>query len=336
MAKRVLLTSFGGKLFNDFHNDFKNYSDMDLFVADMNLNSVAKNFTDNFIHLPPAEDTQYIPVLLEKAKKNHIDMIIPGADEEAFALMKAQDDFRIEGIDVAVQPGEMIDLFNSKSSMFDYLRKQGCIVPPYEVFVSPLDFEKALEMFDYPARSLLIKPNSGRGGRDIFLLSEIYPENKDDLQVVNKTLFLGIMDGITAYLLSDYIDGTVYDVDVMKYKNGDLFWGIRKRYTNITKHFYGNIFEFDENILKFSKTLYEYLPTEYLIDYDLMVTTDGRIELLEINPRPSGSTISYLPFGINLYYLMAKSYLKGEHVIPDINQLYGKSANMFFKMVKIE
>ena len=336
MAKRVLLTSFGGKLFNDFHNDFKKYSDMDLFVADMNLNSIAKNFTDNFIHLPPAEDTQYIPVLLEKAKKNHIDMIIPGADEEAFALMKAQDHFRKEGIDVAVQPEEMLDLFNSKSSMFDYLEKQGVTVLPYEVVVSQLDFEKALKRFDYPARPLLLKPNFGRGGRDIFLLSEIFPENKDNLQVVNKALFLGVMDGSTEYLLSDYIEGIVYDVDVMKYKNGDLFWGIRKRFTNITKHFYGNIFDFDKTILKFSKTLYEYLPTEYLIDYDLMVTSDGRIELLEINPRPSGSTISYLPFGIDLYYLMAKSYLNNEHIIPDMSQLYGKSVNMFYKMVKIE
>ena len=73
----------------------------------------------------------------------------------------------------------------------------------------------------------------------------------------------------------------------------------------------------------------------YMSELDVQETADGEIILLEVNPRPSGSTISYLPFGINLYYILAKSYLSGQHINID-QSFYGKSSFMHYRMVKGE
>jgi len=63
-----------------------------------------------------------------------------------------------------------------------------------------------------------------------------------------------------------------------------------------------------------------------------MIKKDGSIELLEINPRPSGSTASYLPFGINLYYCLIQEYLMKEKT--NIPRLFsGRKSLVFNKMV---
>ena len=51
-----------------------------------------------------------------------------------------------------------------------------------------------------------------------------------------------------------------------------------------------------------------------------MVTENKDVYLLEVNPRRSGSIISYLPFGINMYEILARSYLFNENIwIKDLN-----------------
>ena len=71
----------------------------------------------------------------------------------------------------------------------------------------------------------------------------------------------------------------------------------------------------------------------FLIDYDILVTDEGECILLEVNPRPSGSTVSYLPFGINLFYILAKSSLQGIHLpVPSIR--HGARAVVCYDMVR--
>lgn len=333
MKKNVLLTCFGGSLFYEFFKDFQQKEDIELYIADMNPKSKARFLTKKFIDVLPADDSHFCEQLLKQAKKHDIQMIIPGSDKEVSALMKHKNGFADEGILVAVQDERLLSVFQSKTAMYDYLKSKGFPVPVYYRIRTRQELDKALKEFKYPKKPVLIKPNSSRGGRDIVILSEQPIPNKDNLTVINKSLFYIKLDGQIEFLLMPYIDGSIYDIDVLKYKNGDKFFGIRKRLNNVTKLFSGNIFEYNEKILTFSKKLYDYLPTDYLVDYDLIVTSDNDISLLEINPRPSGSTISYLPFGYNLYYILAKSYLDDEHIRLD-DSFYGHQSVTFYKMVK--
>ena len=313
--------------------DFQQRGDIELFVADMNPRSKVRLLTDNFIPVLPVTDPAFTSDLLKKAKANGIQMIIPGGDEEAFALMKAKEDFAKEGIIAAVQDNNMLSIFGCKTAIYDYVKRMDFPVPVYRRVRSKEDFEKGLKDLGYPNRPLLIKPNAARGGRGITILSEKVIPNRDNLAMMDKNLFMSMIEPTSDFLLMEYIEGIVYDIDVLRYKNGEQFFGVRRRFTNVTKLFSGNIFEKNDEILAFSKHLYQVLPTQYLIDYDFLVDDNGKIHLLEINPRPSGSTVSFLPFGVNLYYILAKSYLDNAH-IPIDDSMCGQQAVTFFKMVK--
>lgn len=331
--KRILLTSFGKDLCYEFMSDFNKRQDFELFVCDMDERAKARYVTDNFFQVLSADDKQYCRDLLVKAKDNSIQMIIPGSDEEARSLMQEREMFEKEGIIVAVQDKKMLSLFQSKSLLYDYLKEKGFPVPVYKKFRDKNEFNNVLSDFNYPQKTLLIKPNKSRGGRGIILLAESLVPNKDDLVLINKQMFMESLNGTTEYLAMEYIEGTAYDIDVLKYKDGGTYFGIRRRLNNSGKVFYGNIFERNEEILKYCEKLYQTMPTEYLLDYDLMVSDDMCITLLEINPRPSGSTISYLPFGYNLYSILAKSYLENQNVEIN-NSFQGQRAVTFFKMMK--
>lgn len=331
--KRILLTSFGKDLCYEFLSDFNERQDFELFVCDMNPNAKARYVTDNFFPVLPAVEKTYCNDLLVKAREYKIKMIIPGSDEEALSLMPVKANFEKEGIIVAVQDMPMFPLFQSKAAMYDFLQDKNFPVPFYRRCQTKQEFLTILKELGYPKKSLFVKPNQSRGGRGIALLSESLVPNKDGLVLMNKQLFMNFLDGATEFLVMEYLEGTAYDIDVLTYKNGKKFIGIRKRLNNSGKVFFGNVFEDNPSIRQYCENLYKIIPTKYLLDYDVMVSQDGKIHLLEVNPRPSGSTISYLPFGFNLYRILAKSYLENQDI--EINNTFnGQSAVTFFKMVK--
>jgi hypothetical protein len=332
MKKNILLTSFDTGHALEFYKNFKNNLDFKLFFADCSSNPKFRFFTKDFIQLLPGNHKDYCDDLLSKALKNEISMIIPNSDEEALALMEKKHLFNNYGIQVAVQDEKYLNIFKSKSALYDELALNNFEVPFYRTFKCREEFNEILNIAKYPELPYLIKLNQGRGGRGIFLLSETSVENKDNLQLINKQDFEDLIDDKTEYMLMDYINGFIYDVDILCYHDGKPFISPRKRFNNVTKHFSGNYFSDNEKLLEYSKKIFSILPTKYLIDYDIMEDQEGKFTLLEINPRPSGSLISYLPFDLNLYVHLLDSYLN--QVKNKINISYiGESTALFQQII---
>jgi len=330
--KNVLLTCFGGPLSWEYYQDFCARGMYRIFLGDTNTQARARACVKDFITLLPGTHPEYCADLLKKAAAHDIRMIIPGSDEEAMALMLQRFEFEKAGVIVAVQDLAYAQPFSSKSAMYNFLIDRGFSVPPYKVFSNAKEFDRALEDLGYPHKPLVIKPDKGRGGRGIVLLTERPIPNKDGLNMMNCAFFKYFLDGATLYLVMDYLESVMYDIDVLRYANGQLFFGYRRRFHNVSKIFHGNSFEKNSTMDAYAKKLYAVFPTRYLIDYDMSVTADGRINLIEVNPRPSGSTISYLPLGVNLYHTLIRSYLDGVHEIPDM-VFNGQSVFAFHHML---
>jgi hypothetical protein len=332
MKINVLLTSFDTGHSLEFYKNFEKNDSFKLILADCSIDPKFKTFTNNFIQLLPGNHKDYCEDLLSKAIKNDILMIIPNSDEEALALMEKKYLFTNHGIQVAVQDKRYLNIFKSKSALYDELALKNFEVPFYRVFKNRKEFYEILNNVNYPEVPYLIKLNQGRGGRGIFLLSETSLANKDNLQIINKQDFENLINDEVEYMFMDYIDGHIYDVDILCYHDGESFISPRKRFNNVTKHFSGNYFSRNEKLLKYSEQIFSILPTEYLIDYDIIEDQDGNLTLLEINPRPSGSLISYLPFDINLYIQLLHSYLN--QVKNPINtSFFGESTALFQQIV---
>jgi hypothetical protein len=332
MKKNVLLTSFDTALALEFYKDFEKNDSFNLFLADCSSDPKFNIFTNNFIQLLPGNHVDYCEDLLAKVIKYDILMVIPGSDEEALALMEKKEIFTNQGIQVAVQDKKYLNIFKSKSALYDELALKDFKVPFYRVFKNRMEFNEILNHINYPEVPYLIKLNNGRGGRGIFLLSEMSLNNKDNLKIINKQDFEVLINDEIEYMLMDYIDGYIYDVDILCYHDSSSFIIPRKRFNNVTKYFSGNYFSRNEKILKYSEQIFSLIPTEYLIDYDIIEDKEGNLTLLEINPRPSGSLISYLPFGINPYIELFDSYLN--QVKNPINtSFFGESTALFQQIV---
>jgi carbamoyl-phosphate synthase large subunit len=332
MKKNVLITSFDTAHSFEFYKDLKNNNSFKLYLADCSNNPKFNTFTSESIRLLPGSHENYCEDLLDKALKNDILMIIPNSDEEAISLMKKKHLFTNNGIDVAVQDKNYLNIFQSKSSLYDELSKKDFPVPFYKVFKTANEFNEILNNSNYPEVPYLIKLNQGRGGRGIFLLSEFKITNKDNLQLLSKNDFECMIDDFTEYMIMDYINGEIYDVDILVYHDGEPFISPRKRFSNVTKNFSGNQFIKNEELVKYCEKILSIIPTKYLIDYDVIVSDQGELTLLEINPRPSGSLISYLPFGTNLYTQIFDSYIN--QVKTPINTSFiGESTVLFHQML---
>ena len=151
--------------------------------------------------------------------------------------------------------------------------------------------------------------------------------------MMNSAMFSQMIDDRQEFIAMEYLEGDMYDADVLTYDDGSVFFGLRKRFANIALVFSGNIFESHERIEALCRQVYSALPTRYLIDYDIMVPYGRSPVIIEINPRPSGSTISYLPFGYNLYHILMQTYLDQKKTVPDGSYI-GRTAHAFHRVLK--
>ncbi len=329
--KRILLTCAGTADLTAVIRDFAQRRDIELFTADASPEGRLSSVTDRWASLPPGDAPTFVDELFALAVRQRIEFIIPKSDEEVFALMNARERFEQAGIQLAIQDNALLPILQSKSACYEHLASKGFPVPPHRVVRTTAELDLALQDLDYPSQPVLMKPDSARGGRGVCVIATSPSASDEAINVFPPSFAAQLLDGTTPYILMKYERGIIYDIDILKYANGDVFFGARGRFSNVTKNFSGNFFTTDEKLLDFSRRCYEALPTSYLIDYDIFVTESGEIILLEVNPRPSGSTVSYLPFGTNLFYTLAKSHLDGEH-LPIIHPPHQSTAIVCFDL----
>ena len=331
--RHILLNCAGSADFTPIIRDFETRADITLLPADAQPGIRLSSVTDRYVTMPPGSAPEFVDELLKLAIQERIDFITPKADEEAFALIRARARFEEAGIKLAVQDDALLPILESKSACYRHLTTKGFPVPNHHVARTPDELDNALRELDFPKNPILMKPDASRGGRGVCVIATSPLACQESIPVYSPEFAKQLLDGKTPYICMVYRKGVIYDIDILNYGNGETFFGARGRFTNVTKLFFGNFFSTDPQLLAFAKRIYEALPTRYLIDYDILVTEEGEQILLEVNPRPSGSTVSYLPFGINLYYVLAKSHLDGVH-LPIAHPPHGASAVVCFDMVR--
>lgn len=332
MARHILITCAGSADLAPIIRDFTSRSGYALLATDVDPSRRLAMVTTAYAALPPGSAPEFVDAVFTLATRAGVDLIIPKADEEVFALMRARARFDAAGVQLAVQDDALGPVLASKSACYAHLAARGFPVPDHHVIRTPEALTAALRALGYPERPVLMKPDAMRGGRGVCVIAESPDACIEAIQVSPPTFAAKLLDGRTPYLVMPYYRGTIYDIDVLTYADGSTFFGARGRFTNVTKHFSGNVFSQNAALLAFARACYAALPTRYLVDYDILVTEDGDLVLLEVNARPSGSTVSYLPFGTNLLAVLAASYLDGVHA-PVTMPPDGARATVCYDMV---
>lgn len=254
--------------------------------------TVVPAFCDVFEKAPLTNDQNYIDWLLAIIKKHDIDLIIPGIDADMYKWSENRDEIEKGKLKLLINKDDIITLCKDKWSFFEKLVKD------VEEYIIPSslsnDFEALKKKYGIP---MLLKPRHGFGSKGIVKIfdKETFLQNKDE---IGKNLLVQPLIGNDdeEYTTSAFCDGEGGYFACMSLKR------------KLSKDGYTEMAEVvdipgvEKVISSFCEILKPIGPTNF--QFRLY---NGRLKLLEINPRISSSTSIRSSFGYN-ESLMAVDY----------------------------
>ena len=307
---RVLITCVGGKLksleplFFKKNSKFLNY----VVGVDTNNTAVGKQFVDKFYVVPNGDDPFYIEKIIEIVRKDEINLIIPCSDEEARALSKSKKLFLDIKCYIASVDFETINILSDKIKTYEILKLNRIEVPKYFKIDNKIELKTKINEFVLNKESFVIKPSLSRGGRNVVIVSP------DNLEKKYKKLGREKEVSVSSFLRNEFdqfeklyplvimekLSKPVFDLDLLCW-NGYLKRFVLRRRINETHPNEGHEILIDKKIEKLANSLSQIFNLSWLYDCDLMIDKNNNYQILEINPRPSGSAIVSMIAGYNFY-----------------------------------
>lgn len=292
----LLLTSAGGALSVEAVRIAKSSlrHSIRVIAVDALPDAVARFFADAFFVVPRGDDDGFAEAVEAIVASERVDLVLPGSDEEAFALSFAQERFAALGCRISVSSEDTMRTLKSKASTFERLRKGGLSCIPS--FVEVLDFEAlAAAITAYPTNGdIVVKPVAGRGGRGVSIIegSERASVRVEREARVGRGTFL--TEHLPWYrnqmpvLIMDRLSEPVYDVDVLA-DRGRVLQAVPRKRLDSARPNAGHIFIDAPELVAIAEAVASILNLHGLYDIDLMYDDFAKPWLLEVNPRPSGS-----------------------------------------------
>jgi predicted ATP-grasp superfamily ATP-dependent carboligase len=181
-------------------------------------------------------------------------------------------------------------------------------VPEFTFVTDSEGLRAAIEKYDYPEKTVIIKPCRGRGGRGLHVLcgGDNPPtwlgRGKRETRVGGQDLNGDRLAGLVqeASLVMPCLRAPAYDADVVFVGGGRYSIILRKRVNPAGIPFEGNRIIPDAKVLAYCREVAVCLGLRAMHDIDLMTNSDGDAVVLEVNPRPSGSLAASLAAGFPL------------------------------------
>lgn len=329
---RVLLTAAGSPSAPGLIKCLKNNGEREVFVvgADMKADATINQMCDVVRLVPSASSEEYIDKLLEVCREEKVDILIPGISQELPALQERKKEFEHIGTKVSVSDGEGLEIANNKIALYEYMQKQGFLMPNFRVAKSMSEFKEACAFIGYPAKAVCVKIKDGSGSRGVRIIDpsksrfEIFKSEKPNSFFTTYVDMISILeeaDSFPELLVMDYLPGMEYSVDLLA-EDGNVLY-ISGRESNIINASIPQeaTLRYNEEAYEISAKIVKSLKLDGNIDLDFKFDKDGHPQLMEINPRIAATLSVIAAGGCNLLYLRVKQLLGEE--LPDIKINYG-------------
>ncbi len=303
MSVSVMMTCAGGTMVPALFSSLRQDPVLQTRIIGVDVSAEARgrHYADAFHVVPWATEAGYVERLLELARAERVDVILPGSDQEAFCLAAARGAFDGIGVKVLASPTGVLDLIRDKSATYAALKAAGIRVPEYACVDGADNLAHALRSFGYPERDVIVKPVAGRGGRGMRLLvgKGAAPaawigagarEQRFEMPVHVAELPGWFDDG--TLMVMPLMNAPAYDVDVFAHRGQARAALVRRRFNPAGIPFTGNRIVSDPMVMRYCLEIAEALGLDALHDIDLLTDDQGRPCLLEVNPRPSGSVVA--------------------------------------------
>ena len=266
--------------------------------------------------IPPASHRQYIPRLLAIARKEKIQVLIPGSTPELDVISKYREKFINEGILPLINAKAVIETCQDKLKTMGFLKTNKLLFPKFS-FLQKAALPKGLR---FP---VVVKPLKGGGGsRNVFLA-----QNQEDLnyyyQYFQKQKLIPLVQEYVGDATQEYTVGVLTDFEgvligsiaLKREVKGDL--SVRTELQNIkpnkkplvlsTGFSQGFVDDYPE-IRKYSEKIARALGSRGPLNIQCRKTPKG-IYTMEINPRFSGTSAIRSLLGFNEPDFLIRKYL---------------------------
>lgn len=295
--------------------------------ADMSPLSMGLAEVDFPYIVPPANDPDYINVILKVCKKHKVKVLFHGSEPELKVMSKHRNEIEKAGIFLPINPQEVLDICMDKSRTMEFMEKNGFAFPK-SVTVRTINELDTVDFF--PA---VLKPSIGAGGSANILLAQ----TKEELSMFGQYL----LSIYPEFIIQEYV-GTPeseYTVGVLISMDGELINSIgvkrsilsslsnRIKVTNQTgNESFGKVLAISNGVSQGEIGVFPEVtkPCEEIamrlgcrgsVNVQCRFV-NGKVYVFEINPRFSGTTSLRAMVGYNEPDILIRKHILKQEIIP--------------------
>lgn len=212
---RLLLTCCLGYYMKETVACFKASREYEVTVIGLDMNPMSHNINDIdvFYQVPASTTPGYFDIVMDIARKEHVDIVMPLHSKELVPFALRRDLFEAEGMLLAVPPVEGLRIANDKILSFRHMRKIGLPVP--ETLVTKDADEAIAFVRAHPDMTFVTKFSDSCGARGFHVISDKPVPGAAPEITVRPEELAHIIDGQTEILLQTYLPGMEYTTDMV-------------------------------------------------------------------------------------------------------------------------
>jgi carbamoyl-phosphate synthase large subunit len=150
--------------------------------TDMSPLAIGRHFCDAFYVVPPGSDPTFADAVLDVAKREHADAVLPQSSFDLLALAEARKRFANAGIAALVSPPEAIRRANDKAETYALLEQIGVRAPAWRRVTGGAQLREAAQELGYPEQPVCFKPVFSSGSRGFRVLDPTVDRAKQLLE----------------------------------------------------------------------------------------------------------------------------------------------------------
>ncbi len=324
---KVLITGGGapgimGTLYS-LKNNFDNRR-VKTVCVDMDSGVVGRYLCDSFYQVPPASSSDFIPAVQDVCRRENVDVVLPQVTAELLKFARAKKYFEESGAAVATSSPDAIITANNKFNLIRVSEKLNVPYPKYRLVRTWDELTDTGEDFGYP---FAIKPPESNGMRGFRVVHKSYNarerffrDKPDSAHVDLETLHRILGDEFPELLVTEYLPGVEYTVDVLSSKEVHVVVPRLRRKIRSGITFVGET-EKREDIIDYVTKLTEKIGLEYAHGFQFKLDGDGTPKILESNPRVQGTMVLSSIARANVIYGAVKIALGEE--LPEFRPVWG-------------
>jgi carbamoyl-phosphate synthase large subunit len=150
--------------------------------TDMSPLAIGRHFCDAFYVVPPGGDAAFADAVLDIARRERADAVLPQSSFDLLGLAEARDRFAEAGIAVLVSPPDAIRRANDKADTYALLQRIGVRAPQWRRVTGGRELRDAAQELGYPDRPVCFKPVFSSGSRGYRVLDPTIDRAKQLLE----------------------------------------------------------------------------------------------------------------------------------------------------------